>query len=238
MIKESKTKSENEKKLVKEKFEALGFNENQFNKTLDYIKEEAPLIIHFKSRDVLEKLLNDKYYRNQFETKTSNGALCETSRINWEDRMFNKIYHDANGFHRVKYGVLNYMKNPRGVPSCSQYGDSYFVLKNETVRFRVTLASSDTSDSDVAIGTCEHYCHVLNKYKNQELDHLAKVANGEISKSAAKDSNYKEIQVHGEVRLDRDIQKIVIAKRFIHDKRIVSLAKSFAKKNGCEHNLT
>ena len=75
------------------------------------------------------KLMYLSYCRNQFETKTSNGTLCEKTRTGWEDRLFNKHYHDAKPFDRVKYGCLNIVNDPKGVNAANAYGDSFVILK-------------------------------------------------------------------------------------------------------------
>ena len=43
----------------------------------------------------MQFFVNDTHYRSQFETGKSSGSLSRTSRINWEDRMFDKKHHDA-----------------------------------------------------------------------------------------------------------------------------------------------
>jgi hypothetical protein len=44
-----------------------------------------------------------------------------------------------------QYGVLNICQDPNGVLVCRGYGDSYLLLKSETVRLRTSFASRDTS---------------------------------------------------------------------------------------------
>ena len=75
-------------------------------------------------------LNTDTHYRNQFETGTSGGSLSRTSRVDWENRLFNGMYDSSPDFDRVKYGVLNITNDPHGVQCCSQYGECYFVLKH------------------------------------------------------------------------------------------------------------
>jgi hypothetical protein len=73
----------------------------------------------------------------------SGGVLSHQSRISWEDDLFGKVYHTSNGRDRVKYGVLNVLKDIRGSKCCARYGKSYLLLKN--VKLRTTLANGDTS---------------------------------------------------------------------------------------------
>jgi hypothetical protein len=43
--------------------------------------------------------------------------------------MFDKKYSKATDFERVKYGVINFTNDPKGVGACVGYGQSYFQLK-------------------------------------------------------------------------------------------------------------
>lgn len=69
---------------------------------LRYIRDDAPLIIHFKMASMHTFLCSDTNYRNQFETGTSGGALSRASRISWEDRLFNGLYSKCADSDRVK----------------------------------------------------------------------------------------------------------------------------------------
>lgn len=69
---------------------------------LRYLRDDAPLIVHLGMEKMRQYLLSDTNYRNQFETGTSGGCLSRSSRVDWEDRLFNQLYHDAPDGERVK----------------------------------------------------------------------------------------------------------------------------------------
>ena len=71
----------------------------------------------------------------------------------------NRIYRRTTGYERVKYGVLNIVQDPNGVLACRGYGDSYLLLKSETVRLRTSFASRDTGGGTAKLASCEWYCH-------------------------------------------------------------------------------
>ena len=104
-----------------------------------YIAFEAPIIVHFNLSSI-GNFIKDKRYKNIFETSTSGGALSKEMRRKWENFLFGSCYDDAKGKDRVKYGVMNFMNDHRGLKSCSQYGESYFVLKQH-VRPRCTITN-------------------------------------------------------------------------------------------------
>lgn len=191
---------------------ALGYTEDQLRRTLHYIRDEAPIIIHAMVDQLLPCLLKDTHYRNQFETHTSHGSLDRNARTEWENRMFNRIYHNAKAFDRVKYGVLNIVRDPFGVQACNSYGDSYFVLQK--VRLRCSFASKDTSCMDVKLASCEHYAHVLAEYTNEELRDVMNVAIGKFDFVDSRNIGvYKEIQVHGPVELKAHVAALVVNQR-------------------------
>ena len=47
---------------------------------LAFIRDEAPLVVHFYAETTLPLLLRDTHYRNQFETGSSGGTLDAYSR--------------------------------------------------------------------------------------------------------------------------------------------------------------
>lgn len=85
----------------------------------------------------------------------------------------------------IKISLLFSVGDPRGVSSCSGYGDSflqvgaifalwvfYFLIypwQLKKVRLRTTFASEDTSSSGVVLSCCEHYGNMLYRYNNSEL---------------------------------------------------------------------
>lgn len=82
--------------------------------------------------------------------------------------MFDKKYSKATDFERVKYGVINFTNDPKGVSVCSGYGQSYFLLKQH-VRERCTFTDKDSSSADAAIATFKYCFKILSKMNDNEL---------------------------------------------------------------------
>ncbi len=68
----------------------------------------------------------------------------------------------------MKYGVINFTNDPKGVEQCLSYGQSYFILKPH-VRKRCTFTDRDSSLSDASIGTFKHCFKILTKFSDDEL---------------------------------------------------------------------
>merc|ERR1712217_937015 len=100
----------------------LGFQPRDVDKTLEYIRTEAPIIIQVDLARFGERLAKDTHYRNQFETQESNGTLCKDQRTTWENELFGNAYKNATPFDRCKYGVLNVTRDPLGVQEARGYG--------------------------------------------------------------------------------------------------------------------
>merc|ERR1711871_207404 len=97
---------------------------------LAWVRELAPIIVHINLDKIGDSLKKDSHYRNQFETNTSGGLLKTSARKKWERGLFGTAYDRANYGERPKYGVQNIWNDYAGVSGCSQYGDSYIVLKD------------------------------------------------------------------------------------------------------------
>jgi hypothetical protein len=212
---------------VLQKFKGIQLTEDDLKRVLRYVRNEAPIICHASMDRNLQHYIKDTNYRNLFEvSKSSCGA-----RVQWEDRMFNNVYHSAKAFDRVKYGVLNLANDPRGVSSCYGYGDSYFLLDN-SVRLRTTFASCDTAADAALLATCEYYAHVLDTYTPEELKNIHLVASGkQMTASSQTHSAYKEVQIHGEFRFNRDV-KALMANPKHKGTSLESQILEFGRKNG------
>ncbi|CAE8610820.1 unnamed protein product, partial [Polarella glacialis] len=201
----------------------LGYDDMKLWKTLAWIREMAPIIVHLNIDSMLAWLEADTHYRNQFETAVSGGLLDPETRKKWERSLFMGAYDtpDVADFDKCKYGMLNAMYDSRGVLSCTQYGDSYLVLKD--VRLRCTLSPEDSANLKAnRLAVLDYYAHVLMEYTNAEIMKTVEVANSENpaelgDSSAVAPLKYKETQVHGEVRFDQHVERVVVAERHRED---------------------
>ncbi len=58
--------------------------------TLQWVRREAPIIIHVRLDFVLKFLVKDTHYRSRFETGTSGGSTDLRARSSWE--VFSTLY--------------------------------------------------------------------------------------------------------------------------------------------------
>jgi len=194
---------------LKQRIGRLGFETADLDKTLSWIQDEAPIIIHVDLKAFGDKLAADTHYRNQFETDVSRGCLSHSTRERWETDLFGDAYTGAHPVDRCKYGVLNVTNDPQGIRCCSQYGTSYLLLRN--VRLRTTFAARDSGGIEISqLATVDYYAHVLEKYSDKELRAAVEVS---TRRGLGRDSDvirhYKEAQIHGEVRLSENVELIM-----------------------------
>jgi hypothetical protein len=217
-----------------DRFIKLGHNQYTLEKTTKYISLSAPIVIHFSPPKVMKFFVKDTHYRNQFETGTSGGTLSRPTRVGWEDKCFNSIYHDSSDFDRCKYGVLNIVNDPEGVKNCYGYGDSYLTLIDDRIRFRTTFASGDTS-GNVELATLEHYCHVLLTYSDNEIKDVISVATGKCPFTSSKNiGQYKEVQFHGPLQFNKDFKALVLNTTYKNNTEITQMAEEFCMANNLE----
>jgi hypothetical protein len=214
------------------RFHTLGYDQQHLRMVLRFIRNNAPMVIHVNLQ-LRQALLTDTHYRNQHETGFSCGSYSPSSRIAAETRMFGASAYDASTppAERPRYGALDSLADQDGVASAMGYGDSYLLLKNETMRARATIAPQDSLGTCPPLGTCEHFCHILQHYTDPELNELIAVAVGEkkFAKSRS-DYVYREIQYHGEIRLDRDIASLHVNARHAADASTMKLIEEFRKR--------
>jgi len=76
----------------------------------------------------------------------------------------------------------------------------------------IDLPAPDTSASTVKLASPENYAHVLCEFSSEELRKVADVSTKRsLCVSSEKILHYKEIQIHGPLRFDRDIEAIVVS---------------------------
>lgn len=200
-----------------ERCRKLGIEDEELWAGLAFIREQAPIIVHLNLTKMMQFLESDTHYRNQFETATSGGCLSTSTRTRWERSLFGGCYDSATGFERPKYGVLNVFNDYQGVQACSQYGDSYLVLKD--VRLRITGSPVDSCSCNAErLSVPDYYAHVLKEWSDAQIKAL--IAVGSAKEDHIRDARtiirggaYKELQIHGEVRFDTHVERLVATER-------------------------
>ncbi|MEV7552554.1 DUF3626 domain-containing protein [Amycolatopsis sp. NPDC089917] len=165
-------------------------------------KAGLPVTVHFHpdrstvdGRSVLTSMADDGFYRNQFETGTSNGGLAARpggARRRWESRMFGGAYDDAPPAERPKYGALNFRRRPTG--GAPRFGSAHFRMAAHTVA-RTTFCYPDSvlHPSDFGYGT-----------RVSALIALAERGDADLL------DDYVEAHVHGPVDLATDVDALVL----------------------------
>eukprot|EP00927_Polykrikos_kofoidii_P062741 TRINITY_DN57544_c0_g1_i1.p1 TRINITY_DN57544_c0_g1~~TRINITY_DN57544_c0_g1_i1.p1 ORF type:complete len:663 (+),score=129.61 TRINITY_DN57544_c0_g1_i1:71-2059(+) len=191
----------------------LGYKDMDLWTTLSWVRDFAPIIIHFHFDRMAKYLKGDTHYRSQFETGTSCGLNNRKVRERWERDLFQGAYDGCRDCERPKYGVLNVMNDYRGVVRANQYGDGYMILKD--MRLRATFSPQDSANLKADRLAClDYYAHVMHEYSDDELAETLKIATtgtlGESSKITASGLMYKEAQFHGDVAFAKHVERIVL----------------------------
>ncbi|MFK0251079.1 DUF3626 domain-containing protein [Amycolatopsis azurea] len=161
-----------------------------------------PVTLHFHpdrstvdGRTVLTSMAEDGFYRNQFETGTSNGGLTAHpggARWRWESRMFGGVYDDAPPAERPKYGALNFRRRPTG--GAPRFGSAHFRMAAHTVA-RTTFCYPDSVLNPADFGYGSRVSALIALAERDETDLL---------------DDYVEAHVHGPVELATDVEALVL----------------------------
>jgi len=176
---------------------------------LNYIKS-TDIVMHFPLKTLLPGLIakKDLYLRNLFETGVGGGSTNQEDRRGWERKIFmSKTYDNLGAHQKVKYASLNLAQTPHGVRRLfGQYGGSYLIM-NSNIKSRSTITPGDSALDFVEnrhLATFNNMNHVMFRFgKEKTIDELKEISN-------AKNFRYVEVQIHGELRFDRDVKKIMI----------------------------
>lgn len=151
-------------------------------------------------RMVIESMAVDGVYRSQFGTGISNGGLTAFpggDRWQWESRLFARRYDELPGATRPVYGVWNRRDDPYG--GAIRFGSSYFRLKPEAVD-RATFCFPDSARDPGHFGDKSLLPQLGRLADDSGFDEL---------------DEYVEAHVHGAVRLDTDVDAVVLDPSFI-----------------------
>ena len=160
---------------------------------------------------VLQALVQDRVYRSQFETGTSNGGLTAHAggdRWRWEQRIFGGAYDEVHGAERPKYGALN----PRGrsVGGAPRFGSAHLRLASHALE-RTTFCYPDSVFEPRHLGTAAH----LDLVERADAD----AAEGSLDPL----DHYVEAHVHGLVDLAEHVEAVVLDPCF-HGTRVEDAA--------------
>ncbi len=144
---------------------------------------------------VIEALAADGTYRSQFETGTSNGGLTAFpggDRWRWESRIFEGRYDEGPDADRPVYGAWNHRDRAHG--GSVRFGSAYLRLRPSVLE-RATFSFPDSVFEPTAIGGAELLPTLVATADAADHDVL---------------DDYVEAHVHGGVRLDRDVEAVVL----------------------------
>jgi uncharacterized protein DUF3626 len=150
-----------------------GIHPEAYEHALECVRGQARIALHFhpdrissiSTAAVVNGLLADGVYRNQFETGLSSGSVSAHpggARDDWERMLFGGAYHapGVRASERPKYGALELVRFPDGpIP---RFGSCYFVLRpGVSERTTFTFMGSEDGRAAQRIGTIQRMDTVL-----------------------------------------------------------------------------
>lgn len=145
-------------------------------------------------QSVLHAMVEDGVYLSQFVTGTSKGGLSAYpggDRWRWEQRMFGGAYDAVPARQRPVYGALNFRHHPAG--AAPRFGSAHLRLTASALA-RATFCYPDSHMEPTAFAVAERMS-LVDVALSDEQDDL---------------DDYIEAQIHGEVRIDRDVEALVL----------------------------
>src|SRR4051794_26419159 len=134
-----------------------------YREAMELIRQHARIVAHFhpdrfggKATNVIDTLLVEGVYRNQFETGLSSGsptAFPGGERDEWERTLFGGAYHTAGvlASERPKYASLELVRFPDG--PAPRFGSCYLVFRGVGPRSSITFMGSEHPHAAGRVGT-------------------------------------------------------------------------------------
>ncbi len=192
-----------------------------------------PYRICENGKTVIENLIADGVYRNQFVTRISNGGVTAYpggDRDLWEKRMFGEAYHapGACNEERPKYGALNLLNFFDG--AAPRFGCCDFVLSNRVLG-RCTFTFGDSMTLPDVYGTQGAFLSmaraVLEDAMNtgrlldaipcgpeEAIRLLYEGSSARPPQNGRDESRTIEAQVHGHIDLAADVDAVSVDEAF------------------------
>lgn len=237
----SKKRMESAKNAIDHVMKMSNISIDQISLLKENIQKKARIAVHFHpyrlrkdSKTVIESMIESGQYKNQFETKISNGSLTAFKggkRDIWENLLFGQIY-EKNEIHnslRPKYGSLSLIGHSNG--SSPRFGSCYFLLKPEMSRY-ATFTYLDSYTNPKEKGTLKYFDEILasilsecferdyalgkkNIRPNDLVEEINQTLNqdGGIISTKPMSNNldhYIEAQIHTEINLLDDADYLVV----------------------------
>ncbi|NIX77600.1 DUF3626 domain-containing protein [Microvirga terricola] len=187
---------------------------------------------------VAKALFEDGVYRSQFETGISNGGLSAFTggeRDLWEADLFGSAYQvmGVEAVERPKYGALDILRFGDG--PAPRFGSCYLILRQPVLR-RCTFTFGDSHKPTGRVGVMDRMEGILlalleavaaGAWPGIEgmgvvpafLEGLANTLHGALPDPATRPlgrllDHYIEAQIHGPLRLDADVEQLVVDPSF------------------------
>lgn len=205
------------KQITKEEISCIGDN-------IQKIIDENEYSMRVRA-DILDKILDDGRFKNQFETNTSGGLLDLDARKEASEQLFGNFGLNIEGKDREKYGYLglkDFIEDDR-TSFTSQYGNCIIHFDKNKLKNRVTYTIEDSlepaSGKIIIAGNAENArangirttwikstADMFKDNKDITLDEFLSNAG----------SDYFELQYHGQIRTDA-IKEICFVNKYGDD---------------------
>lgn len=215
-------------------------SEDEYEHALRCLKTSARVVLHFHPDRIAEDqqlvatgLLESGLYKNQYQTKISNGGVSAFPgglRDQWEQKLYGGAYTFAQtpADERPKYGAFDIFRHPDG--PAPRFGSCYLVLRPE-VSQRSTFTYLDSHQLPDERGTLDAFEGIFSALLAESfsrgsalgerdwtpsrlLEYLTSGLDRPYEDPAGKApgrnlNHYIEAQIHGRVALQNDVELLV-----------------------------
>ena len=206
--KKAKLHQKNVSYYLERKFIDNNIDVSYIDKIINYINQVS---ISTRIRyvcGIFNSLIKEPKIKNKYELSNINIITSDPYRYEIENMLFNNAYKSCESFERVKYGSLNITNKLGGDASTLMYGEINLIYKDH-VKNRCSFTYDDSFTKQQHICTFTYFKHILYHLEISDIHILIDLVN-EQGKVDSKLKKYIELQIHGDINLNEDIDTIEI----------------------------
>ncbi|KAL8269904.1 hypothetical protein Esti_006168 [Eimeria stiedai] len=234
VAKQSVRKSVAAKSRIATEFMNRGQPKEALEQTEQFLLTSVPILIYFDIASLTPHLAQGGYYRSHFEIPQTDATYLRKCNER-EQALYSGLYeHESvRPEHHPKYGYvsMNCVIQPPWEP---QSGEACLILKDH-VRVRTTISASPKGaesgvhlDHEPRVATLNNPWHVLEALGYDALVALAACTRNPSAKLPPEISGLIDCNIHGEVKLGKDVDAIAVPMCSAHDRAMVSKLQSVA----------
>ena len=220
--KKAKLHQKNMSFYVRKKFIENHLDISYIDKIIKYFNNKIKISTRIRySTHIFDSFIKDPKIKNKYELFNLDAETSDNYRYSIENQLFNNAYESCSPNERVKYGSFNITNKLGGDANTIMYSEINMIYKNH-IKKRCTFTYADSFNGQSYICTFTYFEHLLYHMNLTDIKLLIKIIDDPFNINVNdKLKQYIELQIHGDINLNNDIEIMEIPKHIYDANKIV-----------------